>query len=238
MLMTYRKVNFIEENYYHVYNRGNSKAAIFHDEQDYKRFQKILYLYNGSKKFKFKDLFRTGKNIYSYETGERLVDIISYVLMPNHFHIFVYYCPQKTKVIDKNLGNNISVFLKRVSSAYSQYYNHKYKRTGSLFESRFKAEHVDSGEYFKYLFSYIHLNPVKLIQKDWKENGIKDLKQANDFLKRYCYSSFSLYFPVEYRNNGEEKIVNTAIFWQALPADINLSIQILEWLNYRKNSIS
>ena len=59
--------------------------------------------------------------------------------------------------------------------------------------------------YFNYIFSYVHLNPIKLIQSDWKENGILDKVKANDFLKEYHYSSFKDYFGLKRK---QEKILN------------------------------
>ena len=56
------------------------------------------------------------------------------------------------------------------------YYNKNIKELG-LFEGKFKSQHADTDRYLKYLFSYIHLNPIKLIQRDWKENGIKNKKK-------------------------------------------------------------
>ena len=64
------------------------------------------------------------------------------------------------------------------------YFNKRYERTGGLFEGTFKATHANDDEYLKYLFAYIHLNSVKLIEPDWKENGIKDKNAANVFFKR------------------------------------------------------
>ena len=57
----------------------------------------------------------------------------------------------------------------KLLTSYSKYFNKKYKTYGVLFEGKFKAVHVNTDVQAKYLFSYIHLNPVKLIQKDWKK---------------------------------------------------------------------
>ena len=67
------------------------------------------------------------------------------------------------------------------------YYNKKYKRIGGLFEGKFKSQHLETEQYLKYLFSCIHLNPVKLIQKNWKEKGIKNIKKAEEYLNSYTF---------------------------------------------------
>jgi hypothetical protein len=74
------------------------------------------------------------------------------------------------------------------------YFNKKSERTGKLFEGRFKATHVDSDRYLKYLFSYIHLNPVKLIDPRWKKDGIQNREEARSYLRGYLYSSYLDYF--------------------------------------------
>ena len=81
----------------------------------------------------------------------------------------------------------------KLGTAYAMYFNKKYQRTGGLFEDTFKATHVDDDAYFQYLFSYIHLNPIKLIEPKWKEVGIKDLARAKDYLTKYEYSSYRDY---------------------------------------------
>jgi hypothetical protein len=69
----------------------------------------------------------------------------------------------------------------KLCTAYTMYFNRKHKRTGSLFQGKFKSVNVIDDIQAKYLFSYIHLNPVKIIDHNWKENGIKDF----DFAKKY-----------------------------------------------------
>lgn len=230
--MSERQIKFVEGESYHIYNRGNAKSTIFHDAQDYIRFQKILFICNGTKKFKIKDLLKYEKDIYKHEKGENLVDIFAYVLMPNHFHIFLTPNKDKAKRTDNNLDNNISVFLKRLTGAYSRYYNNKYCRSGSLFEGKFKAELVDDGNYFKYLFAYIHLNPVKLLQKDWKDVGIKDFPKVNSFLQSYQFSSFPDYFtPGQARGCGG--IINKKKFLSQLPEDTDLNKEIFDWLKFK-----
>ena len=226
--MAARKTRFLEGESYHIYNRGNSKQQIFHDEQDYARFKKILYLCNGTKRFKFKDLIKYEKNPYGFEKGESIVSIYAYVLMPNHFHLFL--TPNYAEGTDKNLDNSVSIFLKRIGAAYTMYYNRKYNRTGSLFEGTFKAEHVSNDNYFKYLFSYIHLNPIKIIQKDWKEIGINNFQEAKKFLENYKHSSFGDYFTSPGEAGG---IINKQSFLSKLPADTDLNKEIFDWLKFR-----
>ncbi len=186
--MSIRKVNFIQGEFYHIYNRGNSKQKIFQDKQDYQYFLKLLFLSNGERKFKLS--FLEG-DIYETDRESQIVSIGAYCLMPNHFHILI-------KEIN---DNGISKFIHKISSGYSHYYNNKYERTGSLFESKFKSQYIGNDRYLKYLFSYIHLNPLKLIQKDWKEKGMKNKQEILKFLKDYKYSSFLDYLDIRRKEN-------------------------------------
>jgi len=219
--MSIRKVNFAQGEYYHIYNRGNSKQRIFHDDQDHRRFVDLLYISNSSSKFNLYDLNRNHNfNIYDYETDNPLVAIGAYCLMPNHFHILI------TEIED----SGISKFMQKLATAYSMYYNKKYKRTGGLFEGKFKSEHADSDTYLKYLFSYIHLNIVKLIQKDWKERGIRDKEKTLNHLKLYKYSSYLDYLEI---NRPQGKILNVKLFPKYFSTRKIFTEEIFEWLTFK-----
>ena len=196
--MSIRKKALVSGEYYHIYNRGNSKQKIFHDHKDYERFTSLLYACNSNNNFRIYSLNKE-ESPYDFERGSLLIDIGAYCLMPNHFHVLV----TRTKKGD------ISKFMQKVSTAYVMYYNKKYNRIGSLFEGKFKAEHLDSDPYLKYLFSYIHLNPIKLIDKEWKERGIHNKKRALDYLFHYQYSSYLDYIGKERIQN---KIINRKVF--------------------------
>ena len=83
---------------------------------------------------------------------ETLVDIGAYCLMPNHFHL----------LIRETAEGNISRFMLKLQTGYPMYFNKKYQRTGALFEGKFKAKHITNDNHLKYLFAYLHLNPVKI----------------------------------------------------------------------------
>src|SRR3989338_2817578 len=167
--MSIRSASFAVGEYYHLYNRGNSKQVIFRDKEDYYRFITLLYTCNGVNNFRnFLVQNTKEKDPYLFERGKHLVSIGAFVLMPNHFHI----------LITEKEGNGVSKFMQKLSTAYVMYYNNKYERTGGLFEGKFKSQHLADDRYLKYIFSYIHLNPIKLLQKDWKEIDIKNKTKA------------------------------------------------------------
>jgi putative transposase len=219
--MAVRKVSFIQEEYYHIYNRGNSKQIIFHDKEDYERFIGLLYACNSSKNFRIFSL-NNDQSIFDFNREKQLCAIGAYVLMPNHFHLLL------TQIEDRG----ISKFMQKLTTAYVMYYNKKYKRTGSLFEGKFKSENADTDRYLKYLFSYIHLNPIKLIEKDWKEKGIKDKLKALEFLSKYKYSSFVDFLgELRIKNN----ILNIKYFPDYFPNKKTFTKEIMSWINYRND---
>lgn len=214
--MSIRKINFVQGEYYHLYNRGNSKQVIFKDEKDYSHFISLLYLSNTKKNFKTNDI---SKDFFDFDQEQQIVSIGAWVLMPNHFHILV------TETTEKG----ISKFMQKLSTAYSMYYNKKYKRSGGLFEGKFKSQHIDNDRYFKYIYSYIHLNPIKLIQKDWKERGIKNKKEAIEFLNKYVYSSYKDYIE---EKRIQSKILNIKSYPTYFANKTIFDKEIFEWLSY------
>ena len=76
--------------------------------------------------------------------------LFAYCLMSNHIHLLI-----------KVEKENVDVILKRIAGSYVYWYNWKYKRSGHLFQDRFKSEPVDDDSYFLTVLRYIHQNPVK-----------------------------------------------------------------------------
>ncbi len=108
------------------------------------------------------------------------------------------------------------------------YFNKKYERTGGLFEGKFKSQHVGDDRYLKYLFSYIHLNPVKLIDPAWKESGIKNKNKTLDFLRTYKYASYLDFSGIK---RSESKILDTSLFPNYFPSVRTFETEILSWFN-------
>jgi len=77
--------------------------------------------------------------------------IHAYVLMTNHVHLLV------TPSTEKGLGKMVQM----VGRYYVQYFNHTYRRTGTLWEGRYKASLIDSENYLLTCQRYIELNPVR-----------------------------------------------------------------------------
>ena len=223
--MANRKFPFVPGEYYHLYNRGNSKQDIFLDNPDYVRFQRLLYLSNTVQNFKIDAIRDQGIDFYSFERGEHLVAIGAYCLMPNHFHILL------TPLVERG----VSTFMRKLSTGYSMYFNNKYERTGGLFEGRFKATHAIGDVYLKYLYSYIHLNPLKLIDPQWRENMHKNKKEGKQYsyVRNYVYSSCVDY--LDFFSRQESGILEPNLFPKYFQSDADAQSHLTDWFSDRSD---
>jgi len=217
-----RKEKFAEGEYYHRYNRGVDKRVIFLDENDRERFVSLLYLANNTKKIFLHEMKEWSFDEVVDTPREEVVSIGVWCLMPNHFHLLIR---EKTE-------NGISFFMQKVLGGYAMYFNKKYHRTGSLFEGPFKAEHANEDRYLKYLYAYIHLNPIGIIDKGWKEKIIGNKSKAKDFLLNYQDSSLFDYLKLETRSR--EKILSKEDFPDYFKTPKKFDEMITEWMYFEK----
>lgn len=217
--MSIRTVTFAPGEFYHVYNRGVEKRQIFLDAADHRRFTELLYVANTTQPTDLRTITRQHNSVYDWDRGDPLVAIGAYCLMPNHFHLLL------TPVVEQG----ISQFMNKLGTSYSMYFNRRYTRTGALFEGKFKAQHATSDEYLKYLYSYIHLNPVKLQQPDWKERGMDDPEAAYHFACNYQYSSLP---DVLGQSRPERALLNPAPFPAYFYNQVDLQTELFDWLQY------
>lgn len=152
---------YTENGYYHLYNRGVEKRIIFEDEQDYAVFLSYLKTYLLPKN---EDELRQklADPTINYKEKENIIKLlrlnnfaneiilISYCLMPNHFHFLV----------KQTSANGIDRFMNSLCTRYSMYFNRKHKRVGGLYQDVYKAVIVVSDEQLLHLTRYIHRNPV------------------------------------------------------------------------------
>ena len=152
-------MNIIANETYHIYNQGNNRERIFHEDADYIEFLKLFRKYV----------------LPNCET-------LAYCLMPNHFHFLIQATEQSAK--NKLVGNlnlcELSNGYRLLQSNYAQYINKKKGRTGSLFRQKTKAKSLQDGHknYGFIAFHYIHQNPLRagLVQQleDWDFSSFPD----------------------------------------------------------------
>jgi len=176
-----RKTQFANEERYHICNRGVDKRDIFMDRSDYERFLICMDLVNdtrigvtedwrnfiksnpGAKLSDFRELSsgKAGKDI------ERLVKYNFFCLNPNHYHL----------TLEQLMEKGVEKFMHKLSTSYTNYFNTKYNRSGSLFQGPFKSVHINTNEYFLYLSAYVNKNHLIHGYKegdDWPYSSLFD----------------------------------------------------------------
>lgn len=135
------------DSFQHVYTRGHSKRKVFLDEQDYITFLTLLQRYLSAEE---------AHDPYGvpYPNFYNKLELLAYCLMPNHIHLLIY----------QRQPEAMAKFMKSVLTSYSRYFNKKYKRSGALFESRYKASMISDESYLEHISRYIHLNP-----RQWRD---------------------------------------------------------------------
>jgi putative transposase len=130
-------------SYYHIYNRGVNHTKIFFHDENYDYFLKLI-----------------ANLLLPY------VDFLSYCLLPNHFHL-AFRIKDDLIIKRENISNEEEIGkvvvnqLKKLFITYALAINNQEKRTGSLFDPKFKRIEITDQEYLKYIIFYIHYNPQK-----------------------------------------------------------------------------
>jgi putative transposase len=164
--------NYVEGGFYHVCNRGVERRRIFEDDNDYRAFLHLLkYYFSPPQKPSIHPLTEltgfTPVRKRPVDTLHDKADLLSFCLMPNHFHLLIR---QKDKY-------GIESLMRRLLTTYVMYFNRRYDREGHLFQGTYKACLVENDNYLLHLSRYIHQNPTL----------------TKRYLNQYPYSSYPYY---------------------------------------------
>lgn len=136
--------------YYHIYNRGVDKRKIFLSDKDYCRFLTSMKEFNQVDPIF--SLYWHNQQKRKQDVGvrhlQRLVEIVCYCLNLNHIHL----------ILKQLTENGISEYMKRLGGGYTNYFNHHYKRSGVLFQGKFKSVRIRTGAHLLYLSAYVNRN--------------------------------------------------------------------------------
>ena len=179
--MPRRNPPLVQNEIYHIFNRGVEKRNIFSGEGGYKHFLETLEHYRVKTPVKHskKTLLKARGAV-----GLPEVEILCYCLMPNHFHLLL-----------RQISNNgTATFIGRIANSYTKYFNTKYERVGPLFQGTFKAVRIETDDQLLHVSRYIHLNPL--------------VSGLVDSLKKYLWSSHPEYIN-EVQNEGSQLKINT-----------------------------
>lgn len=184
------RINSSTMSLYHALNRGVDKRVIFLDNQDHARFVHDMYEFNDTAPAQntyrgSREMFGLRNQTFTGRERERIVDIHGWCLMKNHYHL----------LLSERLEGGISLFLRKLNVGYANYFNERYKRSGTLFQGRTKKIRIVSEPHFLYILHYIHLNPLDFLKesKSWRSMRIPSVKRAQKHLTQYRWSSFADY---------------------------------------------
>lgn len=187
--MPYRITPIVPGEIYHVFNRSIASQPIFLSKRDYLRAIKTIEFYSYNKpRLRFSHYNRLPfeeKNNFLKELKnfpQKPLEILSFCLMSNHFHFLI-----------KELSSQgITNFMRSFQDSYAKYFNIKNKRSGSVFQSMFKAIRIENDEQLLHVARYIHLNPyTNYVIKTTDELGDYSWSSYAHYLGKYSFNFIS-----------------------------------------------
>ena len=185
--MPIKRPQLVNGEIYHIVIRAIEELKLFRNKENCFRMIHDLFEFNDVDSVSSTPRWQMNKSpsrtvLANIDRKKRkiLVEILAFCLMPNHVHLLV------RQVRD----GGISKFMRKIGAGYGLYYNQKYKRSGHVFQGRYRMVHIKNENQLKTVFVYIHTNPVAIVVPHWKEKGIKNYKKAIGFLEKYRWSSY------------------------------------------------
>ncbi|MFH1656586.1 MAG: transposase [Candidatus Nealsonbacteria bacterium] len=226
--MSYNKRELINGEIYHIILRGIDDNLLFKDINDYYRGIFSIYEFNNDKSIEIRERRADrkkqkscGDNLSVIDKRDRLVDILAFCFMPNHIHLLV------KQIKD----NGITKFMNKVGAGYGGYFNRKYERKGHVFQNRFDLVPIKSNNQLKITFTYIHANPISIIEPKWKEIGIKNPEKVIKFLEQeYKWSSYPDYL----ENKNFPSITEREFMTQIMEGEQGFKDFIQNWVLFKK----
>lgn len=176
---------FDATRYYHLYNTGFERRIIFSSQEDYDRFEAYLYLLNAVESPRAANFFVGGRthSIFTSARGEKLVAIGAYSFLAREFHILARPLVE----------GGVAKFMQKLQTAYTMYFNKKYQRAGSLFQTSYRSDMTQSEADVHFLFADIHLRPAELFDAAWDEKEGHELYSLAHKAMQYRYSGAGEY---------------------------------------------
>lgn len=170
----------------HVVKRGARGMQITRDTNDQQRFVSLLFYLNDEFKSDYWEdeiaLLASFERPDHWPERKPLVDLLSYTLMPNHFHL----------LIKEIREGGTAKFMQRLGGSMSTYHNLKYQETGSIFQGSYKSRTVDTDAYLRYVAAYgMTKNVFELYPRGGLVGAHKNFEDAWQWALTYPYSSFA-----------------------------------------------
>ena len=149
-----RSIQFANNEYYHIYNRGVDKQ---------KYFFSMVTIPVSSQQSVISSIQEARHHAF-YNQGLALkskVALLCYCLMPNHYHLLLHQTTEP----------GVTEFMHKLDTSYTMFLT-KQPKDRKIFESTFKATKIESEEQLLHVSRYIHLNPVIARLVENRNNGI------------------------------------------------------------------
>jgi putative transposase len=204
--MPRRETPFLPDQYYHFYNRGNNRQAVFFERDNY------LYFLKGIKKY-----------------VREHVDILVYSLMPTHYHIVGRVKLQTSEIFKTSeVSRAVSLAMQKFGISYTKAINKRFSRVGALFQGQFQGKPVQTYGHLLNLCVYIHANAVKdglvSLPENWEYSNYLEwmnLREGTLVNREFITDNFGT--PEEYK-----RLITNYIKTRYLPDDFRKYIQDLE----------
>lgn len=217
-----RNEEFVPGSYVHVVNRGTRGLPIVRDDIDRFRFLLMLTHFNDQfaplnwyRDLKDADLHNSLLRPEHWPAQVRLVNIIAFCLVENHFHL----------ILQELAEGNIARFMHRLGTGMAKRFNERYSERGALFQGPYRATTIDDDRYFRYASVYVQLKNTIDLYPGGQNSARNDFGSAYDWACKYPYASlgdysgnferpvidttflFSLFTPIEYREFAKDVIL-------------------------------
>lgn len=210
-----RLIPLVSGEYYHIYNRGINKQPIFLEIRDYKRALQLVEFYSfAGPQFKYSKFLRLSTDERERvlnklrSENKKLVKIICYTFMPNHFHF----------LLKQVKDGGISKFVGNFQNSYTRYFNVKHNKIGPLLQGQFKSVHIEDNTQLLHLTRYIHLNP-------FTSYVVKEISG----LVNYPWSSYS-----EYVGESTNNVCNKEIILSQFTDQKNYQSFVMDRASYQR----
>lgn len=213
--MPYRKHPIVQGEIYHVFNRSVASQPIFINKRDYQRAFEALYFYSfeksGLRFSHFNQLPLEERSSYLEDLrrkNSKQIQLLAFCFMPNHIHLLLKGLHEK----------GIATFMTHFQHSYAKYFNIKNKRTGSVFQSMFKAVRIETDGQLMHVTRYIHINPLT-------SYIVKDPSKLEDYL----WSSYQ-----DYIGKRQSEIVDSKMVLEFFSSIGDFKKYTLDQVDYQR----
>jgi len=188
-----RKEIFGIGSYVHVVNRGTRSLPIVRDDIDRFRFLLMLSHFNDHfaplnwyRDLQDTDLHNSLSRPNTWPPQERLVNIIAFCLVENHFHL----------LLQELTEGGVPRFMQRLGTGMAKRFNERHGQKGSLFEGPYRARLVSDDRYFRYVTAYIQVKNAFDVHPRGYVWARDHFDEAYNWATRYSYSSLGDYIGI------------------------------------------